>query len=72
MSDITINIEPFRPQPGDILIAKLTERLSMDQMLRVRDLLAERFPDHPAVVVEPGIELHAIPADSLYRPQVTP
>jgi hypothetical protein len=60
MSEITINVEPFRPEPGDIIVAKVQGRLSMDQIQRIGTILKERFPDHQVAVLDEGIELHAV------------
>lgn len=44
------DIEVLRLQPGDTIVVSVDDRIDRDTLKRWRDVLEERFPNHPVVV----------------------
>lgn len=63
MTDVELTIqgeiEVLRLQPGDIIVATVTDRLTEHQIALMVEQIRARFPDHEVVVCE-GVELSTV------------
>lgn len=57
MESIKADVAKLKPQDGDTIIVRCSERLSQEQMNALRESLAESFAPHPVVVLDSRMSL---------------